>query len=263
MMLMSLIAVIPAAEAHVEAKKALATATELEGESADSLHANGMIIFSERDWHGSVRAFQQAIDAKPDHVQATSWLGMVNGVLGRHEEAIVAHEQARSIDPLAPYPYGMSGMGFVMAGRAEESEQYFQHALDFEAQNTLALWGYSMALVRLGRQGEAIAMAEKAVALSRRAPLFVGVLGWALASAGRIDDARTIREELGARPASDPTPVSEVWLLAEQGEIDAAFQLLEKARDEGQMAVSLIGLPGFDRLRADSRFTRFTESLGL
>jgi len=99
--------------------------------------------------------------------------------------------------------------------------------------------------------------------VSRRAPLFLGVLGWALAAAGRDGEARTVLEELRARPAASPTVVSEAWLLGALGEIGDAFDLLAWAEEEHQGRLYYIGLPCFDPLRADPRFEALLERLGL
>ena len=86
--------------------------------------------------------------------------------------------------------------------------------------------------------------------MTQRGASFLGVLGWALATAGRKGEARTILEELRARPAGLGV-VSEAWLLGALGEIDAAFEVLARAEDEYQAMLYYTGLPGFDPLRAD------------
>jgi tetratricopeptide (TPR) repeat protein len=120
-----------------------------------------------------------------------------------------------------------------------------------------------MAMVDLGRFDEGIAAAEHAVAISHRSAYFLGVLGWALATAGRKDEARKILEELRARPAGAPPNVTEAMLLGALGEIDAAFELLARAEDEYQASLYYTGWPGFDPLRADPRFGSLLERLGL
>ena len=92
---------------------------------------------------------------------------------------------------------------------------------------------------------------------------FLGLLGWALATAGRKDEARTLLEELRARPAAAPTIVSEGWLLGALGEIDAAFEVLARAEDECQLWLYYTGLPAFDPLRADPRFAALVSRLEL
>jgi hypothetical protein len=81
------------------------------------------------------------------------------------------------------------------------------------------------------------------------------MLGWALATAGQVAEARAVLQELRSRPAPAPTVVSEAWLLAALGESDAAFGVLERALAECQAALELAGLPGFDPLRDDPRFS--------
>jgi hypothetical protein len=99
--------------------------------------------------------------------------------------------------------------------------------------------------------------------VSHRAPFFLGILGWALATAGRKDEARSVLDELRARPSESPTSVSEAWLLGALGEMDDAFAMLARAEDEYQGMVSYTGLPGFDPLRADPRFAALLERLQL
>jgi Flp pilus assembly protein TadD len=120
-----------------------------------------------------------------------------------------------------------------------------------------------MALVRLGRTGEGTARAERAVVVSQRGPYFLGLLGWALATSGRLDAARTILDEMRARPAGAPTAVSEAWLLGALGEVDAAFDVLARAEAEYQPFLYYTGAPAFDPLRADARFTALLARLGL
>lgn len=89
------------------------------------------------------------------------------------------------------------------------------------------------------------------------------MLGWALATAGRRDEARDVLAEIRARPAPAPAIVPEGWLLAALGETEAAWEALERAEKEGAAALALTGLPGFDLLRGDPRFAALQERLGL
>ena len=141
--------------------------------------------------------------------------------------------------------------------------RHVEDALTFEKEDASAISASCMANVALGRLEEGIAAGEHGVAVSRRAPFFLGVLGWALATAGRKDEARKILEELRARPAAWPTAVSEAWLLGALGEIDDAFDVLARAEEEYQGLLSYTGLPGFDPLRTDPRFGALLERLGL
>jgi hypothetical protein len=101
------------------------------------------------------------------------------------------------------------------------------------------------------------------VAVSHRAPHFLGTLGWAFATAGRTGEARTLLEEIRARPPAAPTVVSEAWLLGALGEVEAAFDVIVRAEEECQAYLYFTGLPGFDPLRTDPRFAALEKRLGL
>jgi hypothetical protein len=120
-----------------------------------------------------------------------------------------------------------------------------------------------MALVGLRRFDEGVGVATRAAALSRRAPFFLGLLGWALGSAGRSAEARSALGELRAQPEASRSCVPEAWVLATLGETDAAFARLELAEAEYQAFLYFTGLPAFDPLRADARFAAMLERLGL
>ncbi len=261
--LAAMYSLVPAQEAFAAAKKALARAAAQQGESADSLFVESMIAFAERDWEAAERALRRAVDLRPDHVQARCWSALLLTLLGRTSEAMPHLQHARESDPLAPYPYAMSGVALLLDGRAAEAEALFAQALAFDRENTLALWGSGLARTALGRFEDGLAMLERAATPSHRGGFIHGALGWALAAAGRIDESRAILKELQARPVTAPAVVPEGWLLAALGEKDAAFQVLQRAEAERQGMLLLVGFPGFDPLRSDPRFEALLASLGL
>jgi len=120
-----------------------------------------------------------------------------------------------------------------------------------------------MSQIALGRLEEGVDAAAQAAALTHRAPFFLGLLGWALAAAGRTDEARGVLEELRAHTLPVPAYVSEGWLLAAFGETDAAFEALGRAEEEYQAFLHFTGLPPFNPLRADPRFAALLARLGL
>jgi tetratricopeptide (TPR) repeat protein len=254
---------IPPRAACAAARKALATAKELQGESADGLHVEAFAAFLERRWDAMETAWRRAIEIQPDHVLALGSFALSLCARQRLDEALPLFERAREADPLASFPYMLAGWGLLVSGRPEKALRHIEDALTFEKEDASAIAASCLANVALGRLKEAIAAGEHGVAVSHRAPFFLGVLGWALAAAGRDDEARTILEELRARPADSPTAVSQAWLLGALGEIDDAFDVLARAEEEHQGLLCYTGLPGFDSLRADPRFDALLERLGL
>lgn len=256
-------ALIPPRTACEDAKKAIATAKELDRELTDGLYVEGFIAYVEADWKLSEHFYRHAIERDPRQVHALGSFGLTLSVQGRGDEAETFYEKARLADPLAAFPYAITGAGLVIEGRLEDSLPYFEQAFTFEKENTLALWAYAIANVSLGKFAEGIAAAEDVVRVSRRAAFFLGLLGWCLAKAGRSEEARAILAELQRRPADAPSAASEAWLLSELGDNDAALELLAKAIDERQAFAYYAGLPTVDRLRDDPRLEQLMRSVGL
>jgi TolB-like protein/Tfp pilus assembly protein PilF len=245
------------------ARKMLATAKELQGESADGLHVEAFVAYLERRWEAMETNWRRSLELQPDHVLALGSFAISLCARQKLDQALPLFERAREADPLASFPYTLAGWGLLMSGRLEEALRNLEDALTFEKDDASAIGALCLAKVAGGKFEEAIEAGERGVALTHRAPFFVGILGWALAMAGRDAEARMILEELRARPAGSPTPVSEAWLLGALGEIDAAFEAIARAEDEYQGLVSYTGLPGFNSLREDPRFTALLKRLEL
>ncbi len=263
MMLAASFAAIPARAACGAARRALATAVGLEGETADSLHGEGWLALIERRWPAMEVAWRRAIEIQPTHALALGSFGISLCMGPKFDEGLRFLERAREVDPLASFPYMLTGYAVLCGGRIEEAHRYAEQALSFEKEDASARLLLCVAQVALGRFDEGIATAEHLVAVTHRAPIFVGLLGWALATAGRKDEARPLLVELRVRPVTEPTIVTEGQLLGALGDLDAAFEVLVKAEAEGQLFLYFHGWPTFDPLRGDPRFPALVNRLGL
>jgi serine/threonine-protein kinase len=261
--LMAHMSLISADEACTRAREALATAEELQGESADGRHGEAFVAFIERRWKDMEAAGRRAVELQPTHVPSLGLLGMCLSLHQKPDEAAPFFERARQADPLASFPYMLSALGLLTVRRHQDAHRHAEQALIFEKDDASALFCSSLANVALGRFEEGIAAAEHGVAVAHRGPDFLGLLGWALATAGRKDEARTLLEELRTRPADAPPIVPQGWLLGALAEIDAAFELFARAADAHQLWLYYTGLPGFDTVRTDPRFAAQRSRLGL
>jgi TolB-like protein/Tfp pilus assembly protein PilF len=255
--------VVPAQPALAQARDALARALSLEGESADTLHVEAFIAFIERRWREMEHAWRRAIALQPTHPLALASFGISLCSRQRLDEALPILERARAADPLASFPYALTGASFLTCHQSREALPFFEEALAHDPDDATALFGSALATFALGSVDEAIARAKRAVAVARRGPFFLGVLGYVLASAGRTDEARALLDEMRARPADSPTIVSEAWLLGALGDRDGAFGVVDRAWDEPQAMLYYTGMPGFDPLRSDPRFAALLTRLEL
>jgi Flp pilus assembly protein TadD len=208
----------------------------------------------ERRWPAMEATWRRALELQPDHVRVLGSFGVSLCFCGKREEGLRLLARARELDPLASFPYMLTGYAMLHDGRPQDALQSLDDALSFEKEDLSALQAAGVAHIALGHFEEGLEAAQHAVDVTGRAPHFLGILGWALAMAGRAAEARALLAELQARPPEAPSLVSEAWLLGALGQIDEAFDVLARAEAELHPLLCFNGFPSFDPLRADPRF---------
>ncbi|MGQ0735738.1 MAG: protein kinase domain-containing protein [Acidobacteriota bacterium] len=216
------------------------------------------------DWLAAERHFRRAIELNPNNSVAHCWYAHMLCYLGRLDEETAERERAQAIDPLSAYINSMAGLQLVGERRYEEALVECRKALDTEPDYLVALYSVTGAYSRLGRHDEAIAAMERAVSLADRASFYLGILGATYAEAGHVDRARRVLDELDERARHEwVSPLWISWLLAALGELDRAFELLDRAYEERQCFLALPGFAPFDGLRRDPRFAAHLRRMGL
>ncbi len=117
-----------------------------------------------------------------------------------------------------------------------------------------------------GRHDEAIAAAEKACELSGRNAPTLGVLGLSYGRAGRRGDAQALLEELTTkRRTAYVPPYAMAAIYRGLGEVDRAFEWLEKSVDERDMILvtALKTEPGYAPLRSHPAFQALLRKMNL
>jgi serine/threonine protein kinase/tetratricopeptide (TPR) repeat protein len=216
------------------------------------------------DWETAEREFKAAIEANPSYALAYIWYGMLLATLSRHDEAIVLASRALEVDPLSPYANTALGLAHVQAGLRKEALPALEESINIDSDFLYTLWVLGSAYGALGRHEEAVAIMEKAVALSGRGSYYLSWLGWAYGVAGRTSEAERILDELMAGSSNeDIQPLFLMQVASGLGDLDSAFEWLEKSVVRGDPAASFIGFPPMDPLRADPRFDGIRKRLGL
>ena len=118
---------------------------------------------------------------------------------------------------------------------------------------------------RKGMNDQAIAEYLKKETRSGRSAAEIDALKSAYAVSGMkgywLKQLELLKEQAKQRPVR---PLELAELCAQTGEIDSAFQWLEKAFEERDPQLIFLRInPSFDSLRADSRFQNFLRRIGL
>lgn len=149
----------------------------------------------DRDLAGAARAFSSSAHL-PHETSITRLRTMFALSRHRFSEAIALLNDALQSDPYSPWLNARLAWAYHLAGESAKSVAQAEHALDiFPDHECSGIYG-AVILAFNGRVDRAVAVSENLV---RRSPYFdpaAGVHGYALAQAGRLDEARSILERL-------------------------------------------------------------------
>jgi eukaryotic-like serine/threonine-protein kinase len=246
-------------KARAAAQRALALDSTLV--EARSALAHLRVVY-EYDWQGAEVEYQRAIAMDATYPLVRFFYAAFLNGQGRFAEALEQLRIARSMDPLAPVGI-LTGRIYVNARQPDRAIAALNEALQFEPRLDLAHQQLGHAFLQKQMYAEAITSLGRAAELS-------GVrdsaqLAYALAVAGQGEDAQHILRALLDTERERYLPPFYIALAyAGLGNADAAIGWLERAYEERASAMDIVNVtPGFDALRADTRFRALVLRMGL
>jgi TolB-like protein/Tfp pilus assembly protein PilF len=253
----------PPAAMRPLARAAIARALAINDGLADAHRALGFTqLFAEIDPRAAVRSFEHSIELDPTTSLSYAWLAW-SVWRGREHAALAAARRAQELDPLNPYVSSLTGAILDFCGHSEEGVREAQKALDSDPNYLVGLYAAGGILTRLGRHDEALPLFARAVDFSERAPFYLAYFAWALAAAGRSDQARTILAEIESPPSAvHVSPLQRAAVHAALGDLDRGFELLGQSAEAREYWLVTPRLPLFDGLRRDARFAEHLRRLG-
>jgi TolB-like protein/Tfp pilus assembly protein PilF len=250
-------------KANEEAMRALAL-----DETLGAHHPLALVkLLHEWDWAGAKREFERALELDPGNavIRAQYALFILQMLEGRHEEAMNAGRHALESDPLSAYPKGVVSLIMTVAGKHEEGIRLAKAAASDEPNSFMAYRCLGLAYSWQGNHEEATVALDRAVELSGRHQWSIGDLQAEYAAQGRWEEANVLVEEL--RERSEREYVQPIWHVisaAQHGNMDAAFEALERAYDDRDPVLCVAKYwPQLDPLRGDPRWEGFLRRMGL
>jgi len=255
----------PPEEAYPRARAAALKALDIDSLLAEA-HASLAVVRGRYEWRWAEksRELERAIDLSPSYATARQWYAINLETLGRHAEAIASVRLAHELDPLSPMTGTSLGHRLYFAHRFPEAIAQYRLILGFHPDFIQAHLGLGWALLEQSEYERAIAEFARALALSDgrqgREPLAV-----AAARSGRPMEARRLLAQLhGLSSGVYVSPGALAEIYAALGEVDSAFVWLDEARRRHADEIALLrNNPRLDPLRADPRFTRLLDAVGL
>jgi tetratricopeptide (TPR) repeat protein len=245
-------------EAYSKARASVLKALELDSRLVEAKTAFAyMEGLYNWDWAGSERVFKQALKLNPGYATCHHWYAELLKTLGRIDEAIKEIKIALELDPLSIVTNRNFGIYLYLARRYDEAIEQFQKTLemspDFPATYSWLGWTY----LQKKMYKEAV---EAFKGESRTG------LAYIYATLGNREEALSILNEFKERTLREHVdPVSFARIYLGLGEIDKAFESLEKAYQERSLnLVDYIYLhPTYDSIRPDPRYTELLKKIGL
>lgn len=222
-----------------------------------------LVSMGDWDWPEADRQFTRALELDSKQVMARvyrSWLMVLQGDIAG---AIIEARTAQEAEPLSPLVNGGVAHTFYLARRYDEALAECEKSLEIDPSFILGINVMGMCRALQGRLAEAVAIGERTVSMSGRAPFYLGILGHYYARSGALDKVRDILEELD-RLAGDRyvPPHCYVCIHAGMGDIDRALEWQTQAYEDGASPFNYYS-PLIESLHADPRHTAELHRMAL
>jgi serine/threonine protein kinase/tetratricopeptide (TPR) repeat protein len=253
-------------EGYPKAMAAVKKALELDDNIGEA-HSNkgALTMMYLRDYATAEREYQRGIELNPNYVPVYEVYSYLLSFTGRLDDGIRMAKRGAEIDPLSVPLSDDVGQAFYWARRYDEAIKQFQKSTELDPNHPGLYLGLGPVYEQKGMYDAAIAGYQKAISNSERTSNALGLLGHALALAGKRAEALKILDEMktmGRQKYVAPYDLALVYTGL--GDKDHAFEQLNKAIDEHSgWYVNLKVEPQFDPLRSDARFGQLLTRINL
>jgi eukaryotic-like serine/threonine-protein kinase len=255
---------VPVAEGFARAKEYARKALELD-ETLPEAHASlaWSLFIYDWDFEAAGQEFRRAIELNPRYPVAHQWYAMLLVAQNRMDEALIEGHTAQELDPASVS--GRRSLGWVYF-YARRFERAADHLLRAVAMNPMAEETYrvlGLVLSHDGQHAEAIRVLREGMTLAGNGTLSRATLAYALARAGKREEAGTILADLGREAANDyVSPVAFSTIYIALGELDQAIEWAERAYEERRGWLTYLKVnPVLDPLREHPRFRTLVERM--
>ncbi|HXJ90958.1 MAG TPA: winged helix-turn-helix domain-containing protein [Candidatus Binatia bacterium] len=227
----------------------------------------------EFDFPGAEKEFRKALELNPNSAYAHLFYSNCYLLpMGREAEAVAENQKALTLDPLSLPINNFMAVTYGFLGDYERSYKQFQHTIEMDPRFPLAHAYFAGLLFPMGKFDEAIEENEKAAVLMGESPEKAAAdaaeMRATFKSGGekglwQLDLERTLRQFRGKDQSVLASSLAAAY--ARTGELDKAFEWLDKAYDErdGQDITLVKYDPSYKNLRADPRYAAFQKRMGL
>ena len=263
---LGLYGVLPPHEIMPKAKEAAEHAIAV-APALSSPHATAACVAAVYDWHWAhaEEQFQRAFGLNPRDPVAHHWYAINYLVpLGRFDVARGELALAAEADPLSMPIRLSAGLTSYFAHDFERARLDLEESLELDPGASTAYLFLGLTLAELGEFDDGLREIETAHRLSP-SPEMIAAAGLVAARCGRVDRARDALRDLAAQSSRRYiSPSLSAQVHAALGETDLALDALDRALAAHAADLAWLRVrPVFDPLRAEPRFARLIEAIGV
>jgi tetratricopeptide (TPR) repeat protein len=254
------------------AQRAAGRAVEQDPQLAEAHRVLGVVLHYSYDPWGAERELRRALRLRPDLAEARAWFAynVLAIAFGRFDEAIEEVSKARRADPLSGSAASYQGFVLSTAGRHAAAVEAALEGAELDPDSTLAHLALMNTYLGAGRVAEAVVIGLGALRTVGRPPFLSAMAASCHVARGRMEDARTLHEELVARAAESYVQESVLaWTAAAIGRGAEAIEHADRAWQARDPVLPLIlqrfgpTEPVRQVLRDAGRYDEFLSRLGL
>ena len=224
---------IPVRESYEQANAAARRALEI-NDKLGEVHASlGLIVLNQFEYEKAEDHLRKAVALSPNYSLAHEWYSSLKIGNGYFAEGIRAMLRAEEIDPLSLRTKTLMAWSYYQTGDFEKALLKAEEIINLDQNYPQGHLQRGYILTELGRAAEAILSIERSMDLMPGSSLAQYHYCFALAAAGRQDDAVMLTNEMKKRAESEyvkPMFLGLACLAA--GQKDEGFRFLEKSADE-------------------------------
>jgi eukaryotic-like serine/threonine-protein kinase len=258
---------VPTWEAWSRARAAVDEAERIAPDSAGVALSRGIL---EHYYGWNVERLEHfcrlAAERNPKSADPWTWLAIGYAASGRRDEAFEAGARGIELEPHHANVRTSQAWAYIFSGEYDTAARLLEKAVEVGPNAGYAHWSYGLALRYGGRVAESVAIFERLVDSSHgKIPLYVSLLGAALAEAGERSKAEEILAGLIARRREgDYVPSIDLATVhVALGDHDAALDALERGREERNgLMWGRIHMHDFAPLRTHPRWRALAQRLG-
>ncbi|MGH7626792.1 MAG: BTAD domain-containing putative transcriptional regulator [Gemmatimonadaceae bacterium] len=245
------------ARAEAAARRAIALDDSLADAHAELGYLLAKVSYDEA---GAVAELEKAVSLDSAATSTYELLAPADELIGRADDAIAAARAGVSRNPLSPSANAELGHALYFGGHYDEALARLAPLASLRPPLRRVPVYMGEVYLATGRWTEAIAVLRP---VANQSPLVPGLYAYALVRTGSRSDAmRVLTGMLADESAGRATcfDIAEVYIAL--GDYDRAFVWLDRSFDDYSLGSSIMG-PLFARFRADPRFDRIRQRLGI